>query len=166
MAEKIREILLQDHEESMAPVTELLLMFACRSQNISHFIKPALQKGQWVLADRFVDASYAYQGGGRELPSAAVDAVADLMMEGVEPDCVLLFDAPVSVGFERLAQRGKKDRIEQESLAFFERVRQAYLTRAQQYPQRYHVIDATQSIEQVQQQVSGVLLPLLNETSS
>lgn len=164
IAEQIRQVLLAPNaEEAMVPDVELLLMFASRAQHVAHLIKPALAKGQWVVSDRFVDASYAYQGGGRRLDMAKIavlDAwtVGDLMI-----DATILLDAPPEIGLARARRRGPQDRIEQEAIAFFDRVRQGYLARAQQDPKRFHVIDATRPIAQVHADIRQVLDHLLAE---
>lgn len=161
VAEAIRDILLREHEESVSPDTELLLMFAGRVQNIQHVIMPALQAGQWVLTDRFTDASFAYQGGGRGIAERYITYLAEWVQGDLEPDLTFLLDAPVDVGFSRIKHRGEKDRIENEKIEFFERVRAAYLEQAKRHPERYRVIDATQEPSQVVQQVLLALQPLL-----
>ena len=157
LAESIRTLLLHEHQEAVTVETELLLMFASRSQNIKHVIEPALSSGKWVLADRFTDASLAYQGGGRGVELSAIRSIAQLVVKGLQPDLTLLLDAPVEVGVARMQERGTKDRIEQEHVSFFERVRQQYLHMAHEEPQRYCVIDASQSLRQVQSQIKHKL---------
>lgn len=152
-AEAIRAILLEHGEEPMPPSAEALLMFAARALHTSNRIRPALEAGQWVVSDRFVDASRAYQGGGRGIPMARVNHLAELALDGLEPDVVLLLDAPVEVGMERADKRGAKDRFEIEQQEFFERVRATYLDLARAAPNRYLVIDARGSIEDVGERV-------------
>lgn len=158
MAEEIRELLLRRREEPVQGLTELLLMFAARSQHLHGFILPHLQAGVWVLCDRFTDATYAYQGGGRHMPMAQVQQLEQLVQGDWRPDHVLLLDAPVVVGMQRVLGRDlAPDRFEQEKQAFFQRVRDVYRSRAQAAPGRYHVIDASQSLSQVQDQLSAAL---------
>jgi dTMP kinase len=156
IAEAIRQVLLQHYAEKMEVVTELLLMFASRAQHIHTVIKPALQAERWVLCDRFTDASYAYQGGGRQIASDKIAVLENLVQSDLNPDIVILLDAPVSIGLERMARRYNKDRIEQEKVDFFQRVRDAYLVRAKQFPERYHIVNAAQSIHQVQKQLQVI----------
>jgi dTMP kinase len=151
LGEAIRSLVLDPAHASLSAESELLLMFASRAQLVRERIQPALEAGQWVLCDRYVDASYAYQGGGRGQP---IDRIADLerwACNGVKPDLTLLLDLPVSTGRARAAGRGAADRIETEADAFFERVRQAYRDRAHAEPQRFRVIDASLSPDQVLQ---------------
>ena len=158
IAEKIREVLLMHHpEEAMTSHTELLLMFASRAQLVETKILPALKQNQWVLCDRFVDASFAYQGGGRQIPTAHIDALQDWILGGLRPDLTILLDAPVEIGLARARQTGPQDRIEQEEMDFFERVRDVYLARAKQFPEQYRVIDATQPWEAVQGEISEAI---------
>lgn len=149
-AEKIRKLLLDPQTGEIDAVTELLLMFAARRENIVDVIQPALADGVDVICDRFTDASYAYQGGGRELGPEPVEMLAGLVHPGLQPDLVLVLDVPVAVGLERIKRRrGGPDRFEGSRLAFLERVRRAYLERAGQQPDRYAVIDATRNMEKV-----------------
>lgn len=158
VAEKIRAVLLDKQQETLSLQTELLLMFAARSQHLEHVIKPALAKGQWVLCDRFTDATYAYQGGGRNMNIETIAWLETFVQGRLRPDLTLLFDAPVEVGMARIAQRGDPvDRFEIENLSFFENVRQMYLNRAQQYSARTRLIDANQPLLTVQQQVIDVI---------
>jgi dTMP kinase len=160
IAEQIRGILLAKHTESLCPMTELLLMFAARVQNIEQVIKPALAAGQWVISDRFTDASFAYQGGGRGIPEAKIASLAQWVQGDVEPHLTLLLDAPLSVGLERLARRTEKDRIELENQEFFRRVREVYLELAQKNPHRYRIINAELPLPQVQAQIRQALTEL------
>jgi len=166
LAEDIRKVLLGNHIEIMCPDTELLLMFAGRAQNISQIIRPALQRGQWVISDRFTDSSYAYQGGGRGVPVHHITELATWVQGDLQPDITLLLDAPVEVSLKRLKGRGVKDRIEKEGVEFFQRVRQAYLERAKKFPNRIRVIRADQDLALVKQQVLAELEPLLAEASA
>ena len=157
IAERIRDVLLQSYDEPMAIDTEVLLMYASRAQNISQVIAPALARQQWVLADRFADASLAYQGGGRAVGQERMAIVNQWVLQDLKPDLTILLDAPVEVGLKRLQARGGKDRIEQEAADFFQRVRETYLMLADQDPARYRLIDATQSLPDVEQQLKTVL---------
>lgn len=142
LGERLRELLLAPTDAPMAPLTELLLMFAARSEHVERVILPALAAGTWVLCDRYVDASYAYQGGGRGLGAAPVAALEALLPPRARPDLTVLLDLPVEIGLARARHRGAADRFERETIEFYERVRAAYLERARQAPQRYCVIDA------------------------
>jgi len=156
LGEQLRHLLLH----ASAPVSaeaELMMMAASRKQHVVEVIEPALLSGQWVLCDRFADASFAYQGGGRELGLDVVAQLHKLMAIDLKPDLTLLLDMPVADGLKRMAARGKPDRIEKEALAFFERARDAYLQRALEQPERVKVVDAGQSLEKVQQQVLSQL---------
>jgi dTMP kinase len=157
LAEDIRQLLLAPREEPMQADTELLLMFAARAQHVGTLIAPAMARGAWVLSDRFVDASYAYQGGGRGLAMARIAELESWVLQGLSPDLTLLFDVPVEVGLARAGRRGDLDRIEQEDLAFFERIRRTYLDRATAEPERFQVIDAARPLEQVQDQLIATL---------
>lgn len=149
LAEKIRSLLLDTEGEDVADLTELLLMFAARSQHIQQRILPALERGEWVICDRFTDATYAYQGAGRELSSSPISILEDLVQGSLRPDVTLLLDAPVEVGMARAQLRGELDRFEREQLAFFERVRRCYLDRAAAEPERFHLIDCDQPLAAV-----------------
>ena len=163
IGEAIRGILLDTRFTEMTAETELLLMFAARNQHIQQKIRPALAAGQWVVSDRFTDASYAYQGGARGLSFERIEQLEQWVQQGFQPDLVFVFDLPVEVGMERVRQRGEAtDRFEQEQMAFFERVRQAYLLRAAQHPERYCVLDASQPLAVVQQQIAERLQQLMD----
>lgn len=149
LAEAIRGVLLADHGEPMPPMTELLLMFAARAAHCRQRIEPALARGEWVLCDRFVDASYAYQGAARGLGEEAVATLERLALDGLKPDRVLIFDLPVAQGLERTRGRAERNRFDDEAEAFHERVRAAYLERAAAEPDRYRVIDASGSVDEV-----------------
>lgn len=165
-AEKIRKLLITPVDEPVSDDTELLLVFAARAQNIAQMITPSLAQGVHVLSDRFTDATYAYQGGGRELGVAKIAQLENLVQGDLRPDAVLVLDVPVEVSQQRVAHREReinenKDRFELEQTAFFERARQTYLDRAQRYPERYFVIDATQPLEKVQYDIAQVLSQLI-----
>ncbi|WP_079227056.1 dTMP kinase [Pseudomonas putida] len=157
LAEKVRELLLAPSDEVMAADTELLLVFAARAQHLAEVIRPALERGAVVLCDRFTDATYAYQGGGRGLSVARIASLEQFVQGDLRPDLTLVFDLPVEVGLARAAARGRLDRFEQEGQAFFEAVRQAYLQRAQGEPQRYSLLDAAQPLEAVQRAIDALL---------
>lgn len=142
LAERIRSLLLDTSHEPPCAQSELLLMFAARAQLVCQVVRPALDRGDWVLSDRFTDASHAYQGGGRGFDAQAIDLL-EREFVGIEPGLTLLLDVPVDVGLARARGRGGMDRIESEQEAFFERVRAAYLARARAHPHRFVVIDAT-----------------------
>lgn len=161
LAERIRELLLDPSDEPMAADTELLLVFAARAQHLQQVIRPALAKGSVVLCDRFTDATYAYQGGGRGLSIERIAQLEQFVQAELRPDLTLIFDLPVEVGLARAAARGRLDRFEQEGRGFFEAVRQAYLQRAAQAPQRYRVLDAGQTLAQVQADIDALLPSLL-----
>jgi len=157
LAEKIRDLLLDKANSSILPDTELLLMFAARAQHIREFIIPALEQGKWVICDRFTDATYAYQGGGRGIDMHRIEQLEIWVQGDFRPDLTLLLDLPVAHGLARAGQRGELDRFEQEQMDFFERVRQVYLARAQQFPEQFRQIDASQSITVVQQRIHEIL---------
>lgn len=161
LAERIRELLLAPSEEPMAADTELLLVFAARAQHLAQVIRPALAAGQIVLCDRFTDATYAYQGGGRGLSQERIALLEEFVQRGLRPDLTLVFDLPVDVGLARAQARGRLDRFEQEAQAFFEAVRQTYLARAAQTPARYRVLDAAQPLAAVQAQLDRLLPELV-----
>ena len=157
LGEAIRGLLLDPRYTGMDSTCELQLMFAARAEHLARVVRPALQRGQWVLCDRFTDATYAYQGGGRGIDKSVIARLEALVQGDFRPDMTLLLDVPVEVGLARAGQRGELDRFEQEKMEFFERVRAAYLAMADEYPQRYRVIDASQPLEQVQLQLAAVL---------
>lgn len=161
LAERIRELLLAPDAEAMAVDSELLLMFAARAQHLAGVIRPALARGAVVLCDRFTDATYAYQGGGRGLAHERIAILEQFVQGDLRPDLTLVFDLPVEVGLARAAARGKLDRFEQEQQSFFEAVRQTYLARAAQAPERYRVLDAAQPLSQVQADLTALVPALL-----
>lgn len=160
-AEKIRSLLLSNHEEPIAEMTELLLIFAARAQHIEHVIAPALAAGKWVVSDRFTDATYAYQGGGRGLSVNSIGQLETLVQASLRPDLTFVLDLAPEVGLERASKRAALDRFEQEQLEFFNKVRATYLQRARSEPQRCVVIDAGAPIESVQADILAHLEPIL-----
>ena len=162
MAESIRELLLAPRDEPVNETTELLLMFAARAQHLHTRILPELEAGRWGLCDRFTDATFAYQGGGRGVPADRIALLESLVQGTVRPDHVILLDAPVETGMTRARHRGDLDRFEQEAVAFFERIRETYLARAASAPGRYHIVDASQPIEAVSDEVAGLLRSLVS----
>ena len=162
LAEQLRQLLLQPRSEPVNETAELLMIFAARAQHLAQVIEPALAAGKWVLCDRFTDATYAYQGGGRQMDTGVIATLEQLVQGALRPDAVMLLDIPVQQGLERARVRGELDRFEQEDLAFFERVRQAYLKRARS-DSRYRVIDAGQTLEQVQADLAAQLQQLWGE---
>lgn len=163
LAEKIRELLLDKNQTSMSDDTELLLMFAARAQHINELIQPSMATGQWVICDRFTDATYAYQGGGRGIANVRIAQLEQWVQGELRPDLTLLLDLPVEQGLARAGQRGDLDRFEQEQTAFFERVRAAYLDRARQFPRQYRIIDASQDIDSVRDQIFQVLTNFMEQ---
>lgn len=161
VAEAIRKIVLTPHREEMVPIAELLLLFAGRAQHIANVIIPALQAGKWVICDRFTDTSYAYQGYGRQLPLAQIETLEQWVQNNLQPNLVLLFDAPVKIALRRVRKRGTTDRIEAEQAEFFERAREGFLKRARQYPQRIKVVDASVTLTKVQLQLKVLLDKML-----
>ena len=159
LGERLRDILLS---QSMCGETEALLMFAARLEHIEQVIKPAMQQGTWVISDRFSDASFAYQGGGRGVSMEKLEQLERWVHETLQPDLTLLFDLPVEVARQRLSGGAAPDRFEQEKSDFFERVRQAYLERQKRHTARFTLIDATQTPAQVKEMLVDVLSTLLN----
>ncbi|MDA8093912.1 MAG: dTMP kinase [Betaproteobacteria bacterium] len=154
LGEKLRTLLLSEH---MHADTEALLMFGARREHLAQVIAPALAGGTWVLCDRFTDASYAYQGGGRGLETSRLAQLESWVQGDLQPDLTLLFDVPPAVARTRLAHARAPDKFEQEQGLFFERVRTAYLERARQFPRRIHVIDASRSVEAIRETLAGLL---------
>jgi len=157
LAEAIRRNLLSVDEEAPVEMAELLLVFAARAQHLAKVIEPALNRGQWVLCDRFTDATYAYQGAGRGLSSELIGKLEDLVQGNRRPDTVILLDMPPEIGLDRARARGVLDRFEQEAQVFFERVREGYLERADEFPDRYVVVDAAQDLSDVQQSLETLM---------
>ncbi|MCE0463583.1 MULTISPECIES: dTMP kinase [Pseudomonas] len=161
LAERIREVLLTPADEIMNPDTELLLVFAARAQHLSEVIRPALARGAVVLCDRFTDSTYAYQGGGRGLSLERIATLENFVQRELRPDLTLVFDLPVEIGLARASARGRLDRFELEGEAFFNAVRNAFLSRAKADPSRYLLIDAAQPLARVQQSLNDLLPGLL-----
>jgi dTMP kinase len=161
LGEAIRGLLLDPQYKGMNPDCELQLMFAARAEHLDKVIRPAIAAGHWVLCDRFTDATYAYQGGGRGLDTGRIAALEQLVQGDFRPDLTLLLDVPVEVGLARAGNRSAPDRFEQEKVDFFERVRQAYLDMAARHDGRYRVIDASRSLARVQEQLAEVLREFL-----
>ncbi len=161
LAEQIRNILLAPHDEAMAVDAELLLMFAARAQHLAQVILPALAAGKIVICDRFTDATYAYQGGGRGLDCSRIAVLEQFVQGDLRPDMTLLFDLPVAEGMARAVARGKLDRFEQEQHDFFEAVRQSYLQRASEDPERFRLVNAQQTLPDVQKSLDVHLLEIL-----
>lgn len=157
LGEEIRSLLLGHRHDGMAPATETLLMFAARAEHLKRVIRPALAAGCWVLCDRFTDATYAYQGGGRGLPPERIAVLEDWVQGELRPDLTLLFDLPVAAGLQRAGRRGAADRFEREKADFFERVRAAYLERAWRDPDRHRIVNAARPVETVRTEVESIL---------
>lgn len=163
LAEEIREILLEQRDEKVVSETELLLMFAARAQHLHQFILPSLNAGKWVISDRFTDATYAYQSGGRGVPAEQVAMLEKFVQNNFRPDLTLLLDAPVETGMNRAKARGKLDRFEEERSAFFNKVRKCYLQRAKAEPERFRVVDATDTLEEVQARIASIITKVLDQ---
>jgi dTMP kinase len=157
LGEQLREILLH---QPMHAETEAMLMFAARREHVEQVIRPALQRGTWVISDRFSDASFAYQGGGRGVPLAKLEQLEQWVHGDLQPDLTLLFDIPIEVARQRLDNNASLDKFEREKGEFFERVRQAYLARVARMPQRYAVIRAEKTLSEVQRQLSDIVASL------
>ena len=163
LAEEIRQLLLANRDEAVCSTSELLMMFAGRAQHIEQLIEPQLASGNWVLCDRFTDATYAYQGAGREMGTELISSLETMVQGDMRPDLTLILDIPVEQGLERASKRSKPDRFELEKTDFFNRVRHAYLGMATNHPERYKVIDASQPLPDVQLQISNVLEQFLQQ---
>lgn len=164
LAERFRDLLLEETEEHLTSRAELLLFFAGRAQHISELIEPSLQKGYFVISDRFIDATYAYQGGGRGVDLNVIKTLENMVHPNLKPDLTLLLDAPLDICAKRVNSRKFKDRFEQEQDDFFEKVRNSYLKRANQEPQRIKIVNANQSINGVQKSIENELLKAFNES--
>jgi len=163
-AEQLRRMLLERGTEPMPESCELLLMFAARATHLDNLVRPAIERGCWVLCDRFTDATYAYQGGGRGMAESHIDALAEIVHGGFEPDLTVLLDAPVETGMARAHQRNGgqgPDRFETEQHEFFARVRATYLARARRYPSRVRVVEAGGTVAAVEAAVRGLVEPML-----
>jgi dTMP kinase len=163
LAEEIRQVLLSNREERVCSKAELLMMFAGRAQHIDQVIEPQLAQGNWVLCDRFTDATYAYQGAGREMGNDLIKSLETMVQGDMRPDLTLVLDVPVELGLERAGKRSEPDRFELEKTDFFNRVRQAYLSMATNNPERYKIIDASQTLEHVQLQIADTLNSFLQK---
>jgi dTMP kinase len=162
LSEKIRDIVLHSKDsEPLAVDAELLLMFAARAQHVAEVIIPALTQGRWLVSDRFIDASYAYQGGGRGIAYDRIEVLDHWVLNGLKPDRVIILDAPIELALSRTRHRKVKDRIEQEQADFFARVREAYLQRAHIEPTRYRIVDASKSLASVQEHLRTILDELI-----
>jgi dTMP kinase len=166
LAERIRELLLAPDPSGPCAEAELLLMFAARAEHLAKTIRPALAAGTWVLCDRFTDASFAYQGGGRGIAEARIAQLEALVQDGLRPDLTLLFDLSPQLGLARARERAQPDRFECEALGFFERVRAAYLRRAQHEPQRIRIIDASLAFPVVTRQVREELTAFIERSGT
>jgi dTMP kinase len=167
LAERVRAIVLERGGENLTAATETLLMFAARGIHVENLIRPALARGEWVVCDRFTDATRAYQGNGRGVSRALIEELAQAVHAQLAPDCTLLLDLPVSVGLARSKRRtgdAPADRFEVEPAQFFERVRAAYLELARREPQRIRVIDAAQELREVHRQIEAALQTLIERT--
>jgi len=166
LAERVRALVLDRQGEPITPPTETLLMFAARGLHLENLIRPALARGEWVVCDRFTDATRAYQGAGRGVRAAWIEQLAAEVQAGLNPDCTLLLDLPVDVGLERVRQRSgptPTDRFEEEPARFFERVRYAYLDIARAEPQRVRIVNAAGTLAEVQNQVTAILQSLIEQ---
>jgi dTMP kinase len=163
LAEKIRDVLLDRNHDELSHQTELLLMFASRAQHLDELIRPSLALGKTVLCDRFTDATWAYQGGGREMPTELISTLEQAIHGDLQPDLTLLLDVPAEIGLKRASRRSEADRFEIEKVEFFHRVRQAYLRRAERLPERFEVIDAGKNEQEVWSQIEAALLRRIAE---
>jgi dTMP kinase len=161
LAERVRQIVLERGAEPVSPLTETLLMFAARALHVENVIRPALARGEWVVCDRFTDATRAYQGSGRGVDAALIDALALAVHGDLKPDCTLLLDLPVSAGLSRARTRpgagATADRFEVETVGFFEKVRAGYLALARREPQRFRIVDAAAPLAEVEQRIAEAL---------
>lgn len=163
ISEAIRQIFISHHDKPMTLETEFLLLFAGRAQHVQNLIEPSLARGEWVVCDRYVDATYAYQGAGRNIPIAIIEQLDKWICQHCEPDLTLLLDAPVPLALSRVEKRAAADRIESEQEVFFQRVREGYLARAARFPKRFRLIDASFTPESVRSQIHHVLTQFLEK---
>ncbi len=161
LSEAVRTLLLDPDNRGMSPDTELLLVFAARAEHLHKVIRPALESGDWVLSDRFTDATFAYQGGGRGIEAARIATLEEWVQGRLRPDLTLLLDVPVEAGMSRIAGRGQRDRFEREDREFFQRIRNSYLQRAAAEPQRFRRIDASAPVQQVSREALAAVGALL-----
>jgi dTMP kinase len=166
MAERIRDLVAEHGDEFVPDIAELLLVFASRSLHVNNVILPALESGTWVICDRFTDSSRAYQGGGRGLPQEDIDLLADWVHGDLQPDLTILLDAPVETGMSRAGRRSDPDRFESEQGEFFQRVRETYLQLAATHPDRFVIVDATQSLAAVEVDIERIAKALLGGPDS
>ena len=157
LGERLRALLLDKNIDAMNPDTELLLMFAARNEHVKKVIVPKLEQGVWVISDRFTDASYAYQGGGRGIPLERIGELEQWTLQDFVPDMTFLLDLDVELGLSRVEQRGEKDRFEEEHRDFFNKVREIFSNRASKYPERIKLIDASKNIDETSSQIKKVL---------
>ena len=163
LGEALRELLLGHKHDGMGEDSELLLMFAARAEHLHARIEPALAHGEWVLCDRFTDATYAYQGYGRGIDMTRIATLESWVQGERRPDLTLLLDLPVELGLQRAGKRSEPDRFERQAIDFFERVRSGYLSLADAHPERYRVLDASQSLDRVSEQLSIVIEAFLEQ---
>ncbi|RMG36492.1 MAG: dTMP kinase [Gammaproteobacteria bacterium] len=166
LGEELRDLLLGHRHTGMSEDAELLLMFAARAEHLHRRIEPALEQGQWVLCDRFTDATYAYQGAGRGIPKDRISVLEQWVQGARRPDLTILMDLPVTLGLERAGRRSDPDRFEREDLAFFERVRQGYREIAAREPQRVRVVDASRALATVQDEIRGILEAFMEQVGN
>lgn len=164
VAEHIRGLLLDRANAGMSPTAELLLVFAARAEHLERVILPALKAGAWVICDRFTDATYAYQGGGRGLDHGRISVLEDLVQGDLRPDLTLVFDLPPEIGLSRARGRGEADRFESEHVRFFDSARAVYLDRARANPERYRVLDATLPMAEVTKQIRDAARALVGHS--
>ncbi len=157
VGEQIRDVLLEPTAAPLDACTELLLMFSARAQHLAEVVYPALQEGAWILCDRFTDASYAYQGGGRGISDSDIEKIESAVHPGFQPDLTLVLDCALETAMQRVSRRGEKDRFESESQDFFERVQAAYLKLAERDPERFAVIDTEAEIELVAARIRDIV---------
>jgi len=163
IAEKIRKILLDHHQEKMHPNTEILLAFAARAQHLENLIIPSLNSGKWVICDRFTDTSYAYQGAGRGIDMKKIATLENFVQGKLRPDYTFLLDLDVHIGFARVKKFRELDRIEAEDIEFFQRIRSCYLERAKSEPERFIIIDAARPLTQVEEQITAGMQKIFNQ---
>jgi dTMP kinase len=164
LAEDLRKILLADYQEKTYPETELLMLYAGRFQHVESVIKPALAQGRWVLCDRFNDATFAYQGAGRQISLEKIHQLDEWTLGDFAPTLTIILDAPVEVALKRIHTHRQLDRFEKEKSEFFDRIRQAYLARAKRHPERYQIVDASRDLEAVQQSIRELLSQFIKAT--
>ncbi len=165
LGEDLRQLLLGHKHTGMSDDAELLLMFASRAEHLQQKILPALDAGTWVLCDRFTDATYAYQGGGRGIAFSRIEVLENWVQAGLKPDLTLLLDLPVGQGLERAGKRSAPDRFESEAMVFFDRVRQSYLQLAAREPERIRIIDSSQALDAVLAQITETVNNFLSKNT-